>query len=438
MNRAIRLLGLMATISIIVAICFLLFDFFQSREIFPTKTYIGKVNVSGLTKEKANDKLRSYRMAEIFSPIITFEVEANAFSFSPEALGLTIDYGKSLDQAFALSHKESYIKDLKSRLSSKILFCPLFFKVNDNALKDVLTGLTPLLQSSPRNASFIFYEKRGSYHIENEELGREVLVDKTIASFKERLAKEEKRFPIELAYQEPAITAKVLREAPPIYRLSAFTTFYGRHDSPNRIHNIKLVASWVDNTILLPGQVFSVADILGDVTSARGFKEAYVILAGVLVPTLGGGSCQIATTLYNAAILADLKIVQRKNHSFYFNIYPLGRDAGVYPGQLDMKFENDTGKPILIKAIATNSRLSFRIYGTPTGKKVKLSSPAVFMKGKPATVKQVLAADLPFVTVIKKTVFSQNGKKINEEEIVSRYKLYGEKDNVPIARPEPR
>jgi hypothetical protein len=193
----------------------------------------------------------------------------------------------------------------------------------------------------------------------------------------------------------------------------------------------------------MPGDIFSAAEILGEVTPERGFKEAFVIINGELVPTLGGGSCQIATTLYNAVALADLKVLERRNHSFYFNIYPLGRDAGVYPGQLDFKFENDSSYPVLIKALATNKRLSFRLYGTPSGKKVAFSNPEVYLLGLnkkylPATIEAVLAADRPFKIVVTRRVYDAAGKVLKEEAINSHYKLYGEKSNVPIARPEPR
>jgi vancomycin resistance protein YoaR len=194
--------------------------------------------------------------------------------------------------------------------------------------------------------------------------------------------------------------------------------------------------------MLMPGDAFSLADSIGDFTPERGFKEAFVIYGGVLVPQLGGRTCQIGTTLFNAISLADLELLQRQNHSFYFNIYPLGRDATVYPGQKDLKFRNNTGHPALIKAVATNRRLSFRVYGTPTGKSVKFSNPSVFILTeagyKPATVRQVLDADRPFRTIVTRTVFDAAGKQIMEEKLISHYKLYGEKSNVPIARPEPR
>ena len=118
-------------------------------------------------------------------------------------------------------------------------------------------------------------------------------------------------------------------------------------------------------------------------------------------------------------------------------------DAGVYPGQLDFRFSNDTKHPVLIKSVATNKRLSFRIYGTSTGKTVKVSPAAIMGRGKggvfvPMSLRQVIAYDVPFRTSVVRTVYDKEGNKIKEEVIGSYYKLYGEKSNVPIRRPESR
>ena len=192
---------------------------------------------------------------------------------------------------------------------------------------------------------------------------------------------------------------------------------------------------------MMPGDILSVAEILGDVTEEQGFKEALVIIKNELVPQLGGGSCQIATTLFNAASLADLKIHQRRNHSFYFNIYPLGRDAAVYPGQVDFEFENDTDYPVLVKAQASDRKLSFKILGTPSGKKVKFSKLKIFGKNDkkkyvPMSLKKVIDEDRAFRIEIVRTVWDKLGKKIAEDMVISKYKLYGDKENVPIRRPE--
>lgn len=418
------------------------YDFFQSQEKFPSQTLIGRVNVSGLSQAEAADKLARFPISLIFSPQVSLEAGTISYSFSPEALGIGLDRDKTVREAFQFTHHENYLKELKSRIAGQAIVCPLYLEIESEQVRRVVDEISAEVRSSARDASLIFYEETGGYHIEPEAPGRTVKTEETLRAIKLGLAKGDRRFPIILRLEQPVLTEKMLRSAPPVHRLSAYTTYYGSHDSPNRIHNIKLVASWIDGTLLLPGEEFSVARVLGDVTPEQGFKEAFVIVQGELVPLLGGGSCQIATTLYNAIQGADIKVLQRRNHSMYFNIYPLGRDAGVYPGQLDFRFQNDTGRLILIKALATNQRLSFRIYGTPSEKTVKFSSPLVFMKTAngfvPSTVKAVLAADSPFKTIVTRTVFDAADQQIKEEKIISVYKLYGEKTNVPIARPEPR
>ena len=442
MNKLLRLLAVLAAASLLVALGFLAFDFLQTREKFPPQTLIGEANVSGLYKNEAVELLRSHKSSDLFTPVVTFEVERTQFNFSPEAIGIFVDYEDSIARAFSITHKENYLKELRERLKRGPVRYPLTLKVDDQTLTEVLDAIGGEIRSTSQDASVVLYEESGGYHIESEELGRELNLEETKKVFNDRLALNAKIFPIVVNYLQPHVTEMQLRAAPPVHRLSAYTTFYGKHDSPNRIHNIKLIASWLNGSLLLPGEEFSLAEKIGDFTADRGFKEACVIYEGVLVPQLGGGTCQIGTTLYNAAALADLDILQRQNHSFYFNIYPLGRDATVYPGQKDLVFKNNTDHPILIKAVATNKRLSFRVYGTPTGKSVKFSPPTVYILTKsgyrPSTVREVLAADVPFKTVLTRTVYGATGKVLKEETLNSAYKLYGEKTNVPIARPEPR
>jgi vancomycin resistance protein YoaR len=294
------------------------------------------------------------------------------------------------------------------------------------------------------DASISLDEATGSFNIIPDRKGRKLNVEETLNTFRAIVRKNGRIYPLSIViYAEADVTEEALRAHPPVYRLSAYTTYYGTHDSANRIHNIQLIANWINNTLLLPGEVFSLTELIGDFTVDKGFKEAFVIVGDELVPELGGGTCQIGTTLYNAAALADLKVHSRRNHSFYFNIYPLGRDATIYPGQADFKFENDTPYPVLIKAQATNRKLSFRLYGTPSGKFVRFSAPEIYLLDKEgvyrtASLKEVIQADRPFRIVIERKVFDKKGQLVASDIVRSYYKMYGDKTNVPIRRPEPR
>ena len=117
-------------------------------------------------------------------------------------------------------------------------------------------------------------------------------------------------------------------------QISTFTTEMGTSSS-NRIHNVHLMADYIDGTVIKPGDTFSFNDSVGPRTVERGFLEGQMIVGSLLLPAIGGGVCQTATTLFNNAFELGLPILERHNHSFYISHYPLGRDATVSWGGPD-------------------------------------------------------------------------------------------------------
>jgi vancomycin resistance protein YoaR len=172
-----------------------------------------------------------------------------------------------------------------------------------------------------------------------------------------------KPIPAELSTEKAA--ALGIRE-----RISSFTTEMGP-SSPNRIHNIHLMADTIDGTIVRPGETFSFNDRVGPRTPERGFLEGQMIVGNLLVPSIGGGVCQTATTLFNNAFELGLPVGARQNHSFYISHYPMGRDAAVSWGGPDFSFTNDMGSALLIKTSYTSATLTFTFYGTDEGRTVE-------------------------------------------------------------------
>jgi vancomycin resistance protein YoaR len=152
-------------------------------------------------------------------------------------------------------------------------------------------------------------------------------------------------------------------------RMSSFTTDMGVSSS-NRIWNVHLMADYIDGTIIRPGEVFSFNRVVGERTVERGFREGQMILGSLLLPSIGGGVCQTATTLFNNAFELGLPVLRRYNHSFYISHYPLGRDATVSWGGPDLVFKNDLDHAILIKSSYTDSTLTFTFFGAPQGRRV--------------------------------------------------------------------
>jgi len=152
-------------------------------------------------------------------------------------------------------------------------------------------------------------------------------------------------------------------------RISSFTTEMGP-SSANRIHNIHLMAEYIQGTLIRPGETFSFNGSVGARTVERGFREGQMIIGSLLVPSIGGGVCQTATTLFNNAFELGLPILARQNHSFYISHYPMGRDAAVSWGGPDFSFRNDLKTGILIGTSYTNNTLTFSFYGTDPKRRI--------------------------------------------------------------------
>jgi len=214
-------------------------------------------------------------------------------------------------------------------------------------------------------------------------------------------------------------------------QLTSFTTDMGE-SSANRIWNVHLLGDYLDGTIIKPGQTFSYNERVGPRTIERGFREGQMIFGGVLIPSIGGGVCQTATTIFNAAFEAGLPVKNRINHSFYISHYPVGRDATVSWGGPDLVFENDLDKAILIKVSYTNATFTVSFYGTKQGRKVvsSTSEPTNYTAPKlqyavdpsaPAkSLRQAGGGGPGFDVNVHREVF-ERGKLLREDDFFTRY-----------------
>ena len=151
--------------------------------------------------------------------------------------------------------------------------------------------------------------------------------------------------------------------------VASYTTTYG--GTPGRLNNVQLVSELIDGTLVAPGGTFSFNDTTGERTADKGFQEAPVIINGELQNGLGGGVCQVSTTVFNAAYESGLPITARTNHALYISHYPTGRDATVNYPDLDMRFTNDTGNWLLLRTFVGVGSLTVNLYGTPVNRRVE-------------------------------------------------------------------
>ena len=158
-------------------------------------------------------------------------------------------------------------------------------------------------------------------------------------------------------------------------RMSYYKTYYS--GTSDRITNLQLGVAALDGTLVPPGGTFSLNDAIGERTVERGFRVAPVIIGNEYAEEVGGGTSQVATTAFNAAWEAGLRITERHPHSLYISRYQLGRDATVYWPSLDLKFVNDTERWVLVKGFAEADGISIAIYGGETRRVESSATPLV-------------------------------------------------------------
>ena len=163
---------------------------------------------------------------------------------------------------------------------------------------------------------------------------------------------------------------------------------------------MQLVAHLVDDKLIAPGATFSFNGTTGERSAEKGFLEAPVIVNGELQTGLGGGVCQVSTTVFNAAYEAGLRITARTNHSLYISHYPLGRDATVNYPDTDLKFVNDTAHWLLLRTWVGPSSLTVALYGTPQHRRIETTSAPLVVVAPPPVTKTVDATLKPGEVVV--------------------------------------
>ena len=213
-------------------------------------------------------------------------------------------------------------------------------------------------------------------------------------------------YAIQLNYTEPQVTVNDLgKEAFPDL-IGSYSTNYVTSNT-DRTTNLRLAAEKIDGTVVMPGEIFSYNKVVGKRTIAAGYKEAAIYQDGEVTSGLGGGICQISTTLYNAAIEANMEIESRRNHMFVPSYSDPGKDATVVWGSTDFKFKNRRDYPIKIEASVSGGVARINIYGLRTEDEYDIFIDTKTIKNTNTTL-----------VVESYRAYSRNG------EIVKRDKLY--------------
>lgn len=328
------------------------------------------VDVSKLSKDEAIKKVKIATDEKINNKNIEFYYGDKDLPIPLRDFGYSLNIEDAVNKAYDFGRSKGIFSNYLDIISS------LIFKKNiiadqsiDEAKKDaVLANLAREIHKKPLDAHPIFNED-GSITIEKSEKGRYLDLNEAKGLLNTDMLHEEK---IELPVYdtEPKIHSDYYQGIDKV--LGDFSTDYSSSIN-NRKENIKIASEKFNNMKLNPGDEISFNDIVGEISEATGFKNATVIVGGEYENGIGGGICQVSTTLYNSLILSDLEIVERHNHSRPINYVDLGTDAAVARGYKDLKFKNNTNNPIIILAEADGKKLDFKVLGNSTDRDYKIN-----------------------------------------------------------------
>jgi vancomycin resistance protein YoaR len=305
---------------------------------------------------------RKARLAETFTLRLPADEKGRrrSWQLTRFELGADVDVETTLSDAEAIGRGDSLLKRFLEWLSGseKIEIAPRWKVDAGKSTRFLTKRVAPIARREVKNARFLALKT--GFRIVPERPGLALNVKAAEDAVMERV-KGDPAEPIELPIQAtvPHVTAADLQSIEG--EVSRFQTHYS--ETGNRRRNIETACARINGTVLMPGDLFSYNRIVGPRDEDAGFRLAPVIIRGRMQPGLGGGVCQTSSTLYNAVLLADLKIIRRSHHAFPVHYLPAGRDATVAYDSLDLQFQNNTDAPLAIGADGTGGRVLMRIFG---------------------------------------------------------------------------
>lgn len=367
-NKKLVVASLVVVITLVASIGYV-FQVKNTVAKWENKIYPG-VNVYGIdlgekTKEEAVEILKNQLTTSILDKVITVTVGDKKFELKYSDIEPTINIEKTVEEALAFGKElgmfaknSSIKKGVNHTVETEMDF-------NEEGLKTFEDKVNDTVEIKAVDAKIsISY---GDISVTPETLGKKIdakeLHSKLMAAINPN-PEDVINIAMELKDYSPKVTAEQLKKINGI--ISSFSSSY-TNTGNGRVTNMKIAAGYINGTVLMPGDEFSYNKTIGQTTAERGYEEANTYVGSEIVPNYGGGVCQISTSLYRAAMRANLKSTLRYNHSMMVSYAEPSLDATVFEGDIDYRFKNTYDFPIYIESGMSESYITFNIYGNKEG-----------------------------------------------------------------------
>jgi vancomycin resistance protein YoaR len=333
-------------------------------KIYPGVNVYG-IDLGGKTKEEAVEILKNQLATSILDKVITVTVGDKKFELKYSDIEPTINIEKTVEEALAFGKKLGMFDKNSSIKRGVDHTVETEMDFNEEGLKTFEGKVNDAVEIKAVDAQInVGY---GGISVTPEKLGKKIDIDelhsKLIAAINPN-PEDLVNITMELKDYSPKVTSEQLNKINGI--ISSFSSTYN-NTGDGRVTNMKLAAQYINGTLLMPGDEFSYNKTIGQTTAERGFAEANTYVGSEIVPNYGGGVCQISTSLYRAAMRANLKSTLRYNHSMMVSYAEPSLDATVFEGDIDYRFINTYDFPIYIEGAMSGSYITFNIYGNKEG-----------------------------------------------------------------------
>ncbi|WP_312258372.1 VanW family protein [Romboutsia ilealis] len=359
-----KIVGLMAIICVLgVSI-----NYFNKKYIYTNviakNIFVEGIDVSNLTKEEAiNYVNENVILGELQ---LNYNGETNVIS--PDEIDLKYNTSEVVDEAYHYTKTDSYFENVKRffdlNKNSKNLEIKSLY--NENKLSEKIQNISDSINVDMKNAK-VYISDSGNISVSSATIGKELDIASTKESIYDAIKnKDYKSIDLKVNIKEPKISTEAVKSVNTL--LAEFSTKFSTKDS-NRVTNVVLSAKATSDVLLMPGEEFSYNNLTGKRTASNGYKDAPVIINGKLEQDVGGGVCQVSSTLFNSVLYSGLDVTSRRNHSLKSSYVSIGRDAMVSDGGSDFRFKNPYSHPVYIKNTVSNGVITSKIYGNTSDKK---------------------------------------------------------------------
>lgn len=349
----------------------------QAEAVIPAGVYVGTLNLEGMTEEEAENAVIAYVDAKL-AQTVTLDVNGVQTVTNAEEIGLdwaNPDVVSETLQAVNLEGNLLRRYMQKKDLQENPVKAELDLRMNEEKLSAFVNEKCSLAIAEAKDASIT--KNENGFVVTPSVTGIAVDMDATEKAINEALNTEENGAVLiiaEITETKPRITTEDLETIQD--ELGSYTTSFSTSGAA-RSTNLEVGTSKINGRVLMPGEVLSGYECMAPLTLENGYKKATAYENGRSVDSVAGGVCQISTTLYNAALYAELDIVQRQNHSMTVAYVDHSRDAAIAGTYKDLKISNPYDTPIYIEGYTSNKKLTFKIYGKetrPENREVKFES----------------------------------------------------------------